>query len=560
MRGPREPALPLTPRQVAELAALAEDGAVPAPLSRRARQVLAVARPDGAGPEDVRPARRWLHRYLDEGPAGLADRPRSGRPRTSPAVESSGERAARAAAQERSARAHRELLTAPLLMPSPTWSSRAIADAVGVTQSAVSRAWRRAYAGPRDPWGPPWPDAGLALVGCAVSASNSVLLLAGPSRGVAPLPAVEADTMRSVRRRPVQALLAADLYAAGRAGADPAADAELVARTRRRLGDSRRLYLLTRKPLMEKASGSPEGSASPGSVVERVVATDDEWQALLRPIVRCCTACAPATLLALQHALMEWARGSAPRFEWTDAAASDRARPPVPPTSRPPGGVAPRATAHVVADQAFALLIERIISGRLSPGDRVTEASLARALRTSRTHARDALRTLASNNLLELEPHRGAVVPVPAAAHVIETYAARRALGTLLIRRAVHWTPGDLDPVERALDRLLETARTNDSYATGDADLALQDTLADATRMARIAPMFRTLTAQLRLYIALLGLNYSYPIPDMCQDDVELLAAIRHRRENDAVRLWNTKIDNALRVMTSQLRRHRADP
>lgn len=118
----------------------------------------------------------------------------------------------------------------------------------------------------------------------------------------------------------------------------------------------------------------------------------------------------------------------------------------------------------------------------------------------------------------------------------------------------MHWAPGDLDPVERALEALLDTARSNDSHATGDADLAFQDVLADATRMARIAPMFHTLTSQLRLYIALLGLDYQYPIPDMCQDDSDLLAAVRRRNEALAVRIWNTKIDNAVTAMTGRLR------
>src|SRR5688572_11493164 len=40
------------------------------------------------------------------------------------------------------AESRQAVLTAPLWMPSPKWSSRSIADALGVSQSFVARTWR----------------------------------------------------------------------------------------------------------------------------------------------------------------------------------------------------------------------------------------------------------------------------------------------------------------------------------------------------------------------------------------------------------------------------------
>jgi len=200
------------------------------------------------------------------------------------------------------------------------------------------------------------------------------------------------------------------------------------------------------------------------------------------------------------------------RFDWTGPGIN----PPPPSVAVPRAGEPPRASAQVLADQVFAVLLDRIATGRLGAGDRLTEASLARAVRTSRSHVRDALRALAGSGLVDLEPHRGARVPVPQIADVVEIYAGRRALGTLVMRRATRWTPGDLDPVDRALADLLDIARTGDRHATGDADLRFQDALAEATGMRRIPPMFAALTAQLRLHIAVMGLNYAYSIAGMC--------------------------------------------
>ncbi|MBI2941795.1 MAG: GntR family transcriptional regulator [Chloroflexi bacterium] len=51
-----------------------------------------------------------------------------------------------------------------------------------------------------------------------------------------------------------------------------------------------------------------------------------------------------------------------------------------------------------------------ILSGQLGPGDRLQQDELASQLQVSRMPIREALRILASEGLVELRPHRGAVV------------------------------------------------------------------------------------------------------------------------------------------------------
>ena len=69
--------------------------------------------------------------------------------------------------------------------------------------------------------------------------------------------------------------------------------------------------------------------------------------------------------------------------------------------------------------------------------------------------------------------------------------------------------------------------------------------------------MFRTTTAQIKLYVAVMGLDYSYPIPDMCEDDIALVQHVRDHDEAAAVRRWNAKVDAATRLMTVLLRQSR---
>lgn len=480
---------------------------------------------DAAGPAASRPtAAKWYARFAEAGAGGLRDLPRSGRP------PAHGDDAVRS------------VLVAPLYAPSVRWTSHTVAGLTGRSQSAVVRTWRDVFE--RADAALPALPGGLDLVGVRLDATGSLLVLA--ERGAAAPPGPAGPFMRSPRRPPLQVLLAADLVAAGAGlaaganGADGADGADgagaFVEQVARRTG--------TRYPLHVLRRGSPVAPPAGGSAS---VLPSAQWQGLLDVLVRRCTATPQPHLVALQQRLMAWARDEPAPFEWG----------PEEPRGRPGASRAPRAeprpTGQVVADAVLDTIVDRIGAGRLAAGDRVTESSLSRAVHASRGHVREALLTLAADGLVDLEPHRGARVPAPQVADVVETYAARRALGALVVRRAAQWAPGALDPVEQALAALAEAGAGGDARATGDADIRFQDALALSTGMRRIPQMFLALSAQIRLFTAVMGVRYAYSIPAMVRDDTALLEHVRARDETAALRAWHTKMDDALGYMVTQL-------
>jgi DNA-binding FadR family transcriptional regulator len=108
-------------------------------------------------------------------------------------------------------------------------------------------------------------------------------------------------------------------------------------------------------------------------------------------------------------------------------------------------------------------------------------------------------------------------------------------------------------PSIRALQDLIQIGRTGNAWATGEADLRFQDALARSTGMRRIPHLFIGLTAQIRLFTAVMGLNYLYSIPAMGQDDTTLMERIHARDEAGAARVWHRKMDDATAYMTAQL-------
>ena len=93
-------------------------------------------------------------------------------------------------------------------------------------------------------------------------------------------------------------------------------------------------------------------------------------------------------------------------------------------------GPAPSNT-EVVADA----LREAIVKGWLRPGERIKEIPLSEQLGVSRGPIREALRLLAHDGLVTIIPNRGAIVPTPTAADVLEVYAMRSALGSLALHK-----------------------------------------------------------------------------------------------------------------------------
>lgn len=92
-----------------------------------------------------------------------------------------------------------------------------------------------------------------------------------------------------------------------------------------------------------------------------------------------------------------------------------------------------RTTQSIIADR---VRIE-ILSGRLEPGSRLMQADLAKRMKTSTTPVREALRELASEGLLHLDPHRGVIVHEPSKEELAEIYEIRRLLEAESIAKTV---------------------------------------------------------------------------------------------------------------------------
>lgn len=493
-----------------ELAALADhDDAAVRRRARLVRVALAEGPTLAANALGVsrRTASTWLRRYRTDGAAALR----------LPAERSRNTDAAR-----------RAVLTAPLWMPTSKWSSRSVAERVGVSQSFVARTWHDAQSGAQNI--PELRDlvdrCRPTLLGVLVTRERAVLVLAlTPTRAGPQQAHASRRTQRAVRT-----LLAADLVRPGITDRpDPAVEEEFWAHAATAAGGTRLLALAS------CATKAPLPVA-----VGRECASPAEWQALLRFFARCVESHVRGPALELEAELRVWHRDDRRHaFAWIARAGGSAVV-----STRPAPGQ-PLRRHRGLADEIVSVIRRHVVEGKLAGGDRVTESFLAGRLRTSRAQVRSALRRLEQDGLLTVTSGRAAVVPIMTPADVIETYAARRALGAIMVRAAVRWRPEGRLAVLRTLEALEASLAENDVEAANQGDLDFQNTLAEASGLVRIGPMLRLLAEQLRMFVAVMGLGYAYPAELIVDQDRAIFTAIDSGNGDLAVERWRAKLDEA---------------
>ncbi|MDH6220408.1 GntR family transcriptional regulator [Streptomyces pseudovenezuelae] len=96
----------------------------------------------------------------------------------------------------------------------------------------------------------------------------------------------------------------------------------------------------------------------------------------------------------------------------------------------------PQTDEGALVDDIAARIRAQIMSGELPIGKPLRQAALAAEFGVSRTPVREALRQLQHGGLIEMQPHRGAVVRVPTPWEVRQAYEVRAELEGLAARRA----------------------------------------------------------------------------------------------------------------------------
>jgi DNA-binding GntR family transcriptional regulator len=151
---------------------------------------------------------------------------------------------------------------------------------------------------------------------------------------------------------------------------------------------------------------------------------------------------------------------------------------------------------RTLAEKAFQTLHRAIITGRLSPGERLPIEDLAEIMYMSPMPIREALRRLDAAGLVENIPHRGARVTELSMADLAEVFEVRLSLEPMAVRRAAErFSPADEQLARRRLAQLNQIC-DGDSGAIAEAHeafhFALYGAAGSAWLLRTIRPVWDT--------------------------------------------------------------------
>jgi DNA-binding GntR family transcriptional regulator len=161
---------------------------------------------------------------------------------------------------------------------------------------------------------------------------------------------------------------------------------------------------------------------------------------------------------------------------------------------RPPRRRAKRAGSSRPED----VLREAIVSGRLQPSERLTEAELATWLGVGRSAVRTALARLEHEGLVEHERHRGARVRVVGVREAAEILEARAVLEGLAARyAALRASADDVEHLRNILAEMRRRLDAGDLLGASDQNAVLHRRVLEISGHGAAARLISTLKSQL---------------------------------------------------------------
>ncbi|RJL09330.1 GntR family transcriptional regulator [Paracoccus siganidrum] len=156
-----------------------------------------------------------------------------------------------------------------------------------------------------------------------------------------------------------------------------------------------------------------------------------------------------------------------------------------------------------LAEQTAARLRDEITGGAVVPGQRLSEAQLAKRLDVSRNTLREVFRLLTREGLLRHEPNRGVFVATPSMASILDIYRVRRLIEVPALAQA--WPRHEaVARMHAAVDHAERMAALPDWQAVGSANMDFHSAIVALTDSPRLMGFFAQISAELRLAFGLL--------------------------------------------------------
>ncbi|WP_158542874.1 GntR family transcriptional regulator [Phytoactinopolyspora halophila] len=215
----------------------------------------------------------------------------------------------------------------------------------------------------------------------------------------------------------------------------------------------------------------------------------------------------------------------------------------------------PRRTAHEFVRET---LREGILRGDLEGGTRLVQADIAHELGVSTTPVREALRDLATEGLVRLDAHRGAIVNKLTFDDLREIVELCRLVEPEAMRQVVEIADDDL--VQRARSLAEQMQQETDSARWAELNRAFHAQLVEAIPSQRLRNLLRGLRDSAAPYVALALRHRGDDQFELANEQHgQILEALASGEADRCADLTRTHVDLTLRAIDESRHRFTAD-
>ena len=205
-------------------------------------------------------------------------------------------------------------------------------------------------------------------------------------------------------------------------------------------------------------------------------------------------------------------------------------------------------------DVVFNTLRQAILYGKLQPGERLMEITLANQLGVSRTPVREAIRKLEIEGLVLMIPRKGAQVAPITEKDLSDVLEVRLGLEELAMHYACERVDDEqLEQISVAQKGFEESLKTSDLAHLAKADEEFHELIYQATGNRRLIQMINNLREQMYRYRIeyLKDLNVGEALNE---EHKELYSALKSRDADRALSCMKTHIKNQQQAIIRGLR------
>ena len=202
---------------------------------------------------------------------------------------------------------------------------------------------------------------------------------------------------------------------------------------------------------------------------------------------------------------------------------------------------------RTLASEVTASIREAILTGRLAPGERLREESLASSMDVSRGPVREAIVQLQREGLVIVQRNRGTFVARLSAKDLEEVYSLRRAVEGLAVLEAIrHADELQLQELQNIVDTMAaQFARGITESEAAELDMRFHERIYEAGDHRRLLEVWTALQSQIHILLQARNMADSDFRDELVRSHQALLDAILARDEKLALALTEEHLNGS---------------